>query len=290
MLGENLADVFKAFIEKVLLVVVRHPLGKNRAAAAYDACDALRNHRQILNEYAGVDGHVVHALLGLFLDDFEHDVAIQVFDALHARDGFINRHGADRNRRVAQDGFANLVNVAAGREIHYGVGAIVNGRVQFLQFLIDVRGDGGVADVRIDLAERGDADRHRLEFGMVDVRRDDHASASDFVADEFRGLLFPVGDVLHLFGDYSAAGISHLGEVSVGVGGPAFCDPFGARLGDRTIAVGPFEGSTVRRSHSLHRPDNLKLWLLYVARSEQGAVATQRRSLDALREHLRASA
>ena len=186
VLRENLADVVKTFVEKVLLVVVRHPLGQNRAAAAYDAGDALGNHRQILDQYAGVDGHVVHALLGLFLDDFEHHVGVQVFDALHARNRFIDRHGADRHGRMAQDGFANLVNVAAGGEIHHGIGAIVNGRVQLLQFLIDVRGDGGVADVRVDLAERGDADRHRLEFGMIDVGRDDHAPARDFVADQFR--------------------------------------------------------------------------------------------------------
>ena len=54
-------------------MVVRHPLGQDRAAAADDAGDALRNHGHILNEHAGVDGHVVDALLGLLFDDFEHD-------------------------------------------------------------------------------------------------------------------------------------------------------------------------------------------------------------------------
>ena len=40
-----------------------------------------------------------------------------------------------------------------------------------------------------------DADRHGLEFGMVDVGGDDHASAGDFIADEFGRDLFAVGDV-----------------------------------------------------------------------------------------------
>ena len=89
-----------------------------------------------------------------------------------------------------------VVDVAAGGEIHDGVGAVVDGGVQFFQFFVDVRGDGGVADVGVDLAERCDADGHRLEFGMVDVGGDDHAAASDFVADEFGRDFFAVGDVV----------------------------------------------------------------------------------------------
>ena len=35
-------------------------------------------------QHAGVDGHVVHALLGLLLDHLEHHVGGQVLDAPHA--------------------------------------------------------------------------------------------------------------------------------------------------------------------------------------------------------------
>ena len=79
-----------------------------------------------------MDGHVVHALRGLLFDDFEHDFGIQIFDALDAGDRFIDRDRADGNRRMAQDGFANFVNVAAGGKIHHRVGAIVHGGVQLL--------------------------------------------------------------------------------------------------------------------------------------------------------------
>jgi hypothetical protein len=41
VLRENLADVFEAFVEKILFVVVRHPLGQDRAASADDAGDAF---------------------------------------------------------------------------------------------------------------------------------------------------------------------------------------------------------------------------------------------------------
>ena len=83
---------------------------------------------------------------------------------------------------MADDGFANGGDVAAGGEIHHGVGSVVNGGVQLLEFFVDVGGDGGVADVGVDLAERLDADGHGLEFGMVDVGGDDHAAAGDFIA------------------------------------------------------------------------------------------------------------
>ena len=61
-----------------------------------------------------MDGHIVHALLALFGDHFKHDVRVQVFNALDAGDSFVERHGADRNWRVPQNGFADLVDVAAG--------------------------------------------------------------------------------------------------------------------------------------------------------------------------------
>jgi hypothetical protein len=76
VLRENLADVFEALVEEILLVVVGHPLRQNRAAAAYDSGDALRDHGHILNEHAGVDGHVIHALLRLLFDHFEHHAGL----------------------------------------------------------------------------------------------------------------------------------------------------------------------------------------------------------------------
>src|SRR5271157_3586930 len=179
---ENLAQVIEALVEKILFVVVSHPLREDGAATADDAGDAFRNQRQILNEHAGVNGHVVHALRRLLFDDFEHYFRVQVLDALDPRDGFIDRDRPDRHWRIAQNGLANLVNVAAGRKIHHRVGAIVHGGVQLFQFLVDLGSDGGVADVGVDLAERRYADRHGLEFGMVDVGGDDHAPASNFVA------------------------------------------------------------------------------------------------------------
>ena len=73
VLLENLDDVVEVFVEEILFVVVGHPLGEDGAAAADDAGDALGDQRQILDQHAGVDRHVVDALRGLLFDDFEHD-------------------------------------------------------------------------------------------------------------------------------------------------------------------------------------------------------------------------
>ena len=98
MLLEDLHDVFEALVQEVLFVMERHPLRQDCATSAHNACDALGNHRQVLDQHAGVDGHVIDALLGLLFDHFEHDVGRQVFDALYAGNRFVNRHRADRHR------------------------------------------------------------------------------------------------------------------------------------------------------------------------------------------------
>ena len=96
VLLEDLADVVEVLVEQILLVVLHHPFGQNRAAAADDAGDALGGQRHVLHQHAGVDGHVIDALLGLLLDHFEHHFRCQILHAAHAAERFIDRHGADR--------------------------------------------------------------------------------------------------------------------------------------------------------------------------------------------------
>ena len=119
-------------------MVIGHPLRENGTAAAHDSGDAFGNHGQVLDKHAGVDGHIVHTLGGLLFDDFQHDVGVEIFNALHAGDCFVNGHGTDRDRRVAQYGFTNFMNIAAGGEIHDRIGAVVHGGVKFFQFLINI--------------------------------------------------------------------------------------------------------------------------------------------------------
>ncbi len=139
-------------VQKILFVMVGHPLRQNRSAAADDSRDALGHHRNILHQQSRMNCEVVDALLGLLFDYFQVDVDVQVFELLHAIQRLINRHRPDRHGRIPQDRFANGVNVAAGRKIHHSIRPIVDGSVQLAQLFVNVRCDGGVADVCVDLA------------------------------------------------------------------------------------------------------------------------------------------
>ena len=94
------------------------------------------------------------------------------------------------------------------------------------------------------LQRRCDADRHRLELGMIDVGRDDHAAAGDFVADELGRQLFLVGNERHLFRDGALARVVHLGKIAGRVLFLAAGEPFCAGLGDVvTVAAVAIGGS-----------------------------------------------
>src|SRR5260370_16463802 len=118
---------------------------------------------------------------------------------------------------MAQNGFPNFVDVAAGREVHYRVGAVVDSSVQFLKLFIIIRRDRAVTDVCVDLTKGLDANAHGLKFGMIDVRWNDHPTASNFVAYQFWGNLLALGTIQHFFSDYALPSVVHLREIAVGV-------------------------------------------------------------------------
>ncbi len=161
------------------------PLGHDRAAARHDAGQALRRHRNERQPHTGVNREVVDTLLGLLDQRVAKDLPRQLFGlAVDFFERLIDRHRADRHRRVAQNPLARLVNVLAGRQIHHRVRAPANRPRHLLDFFADRRRDRGVADVGVDLHQKVAADDHRLGFRMIDVGRNDRAAARDFVADE----------------------------------------------------------------------------------------------------------
>ena len=181
-----------------------------------------------------MDRHVIDALLGLLFDHFKHDVDVEVFHAANAVQGLINRHCADRHRGFRDDSLADLGNIAARGEVHHGVGAELHRVVELVEFAGDVGSSGGVADIGVDLTRGPDADAHGLKGRVVDVGGDDHATAGDFVAHEFRSEAFALGDELHLAGDLAFAGIVHLGPDGIGPAG--ICPLFAHLVSSVTLA------------------------------------------------------
>src|SRR6266403_389871 len=78
------------------------------------------------------------------------------------------------------------MNVFARAKIHHGIGAPFCSPTHFLDFFLDRRSDGTVADVGVDLYEEIAADNHRLGFRMIDIRGDDRAAAGNLTPNELR--------------------------------------------------------------------------------------------------------
>ena len=211
--AHDLADLAEVRVGEVLLVVRQAPLRQDRSAARHDAGHAARRHRDVAQQHAGVDGEVVDALLGLLDERVAIDLPGQILGpAADLLERLVDRHGADRHRRVAEDPLARLVDVLAGRQIHHRVGAPQRRPAQLVDFLVDRRAHGRVADVGVDLHREVAADDHRLELGMVDVGRDDRAAARDLAAHELGVEALADRDELHLRRDDAPARVVQLGD------------------------------------------------------------------------------
>ncbi len=181
----DLADVFEVGVEEAFLVMGQAPLGHDGAAAGDDAGDALGGERHVVQAHAGVDGEVVHALLGLLDQGVAEHLPGEVLGlAVDLLQRLVDRHGADGHGGVAQDPLAGFVDVLAGGQIHQGVAAPAGRPHHLLDLLLDGGGDGGVADVGVDLHPEVAPDDHGLELRVVDVGGDDGAAAGDFLAHE----------------------------------------------------------------------------------------------------------
>ena len=120
--GHDVADFVPVGVEEIFLVMREAPFGHDAAAARDDARHAVGRERHKTQQHAGVDGEIVHALLGLFDEGVAEQFPREVFRA--AVDLFqrlVNRHGADGHGRVAQNPFPRGVNILAGGQIHDGV-------------------------------------------------------------------------------------------------------------------------------------------------------------------------
>ena len=185
--AHDVADLVEALVQERFLVPRQAPLGHDRAAARDDAGDAVGREVDVAEPHAGVDREVVHPLLALLDQRVAVHIPVELDRiAVDLLQRLINGNGADRHRRVADDPFARVVDVAAGREVHHRVGAPADRPHHLLHFLLDRGGDGGVADIGVDLGQEVAADDHRLQLGVVDVGRDDGAPARHFRTHEFR--------------------------------------------------------------------------------------------------------
>ena len=173
-------------VQERFLVVRQAPFRHDGAAARDDARQALGRHRHIAQQHTGVDGEVIDTLLGLLDEGVAEDFPRQIFGlAIDLFQRLVDGHGADGHGAVAHDPFARFVDMFTRRQVHHIIAAPADGPGHLFHFLADGRGDGGIADVRVDFHQEIAADNHRFHFRVVDVGGNDGAAAGDFLAHEF---------------------------------------------------------------------------------------------------------
>ncbi len=238
------------------------PLRHDGAAARNNAGNAICRQRYILQPYAGMDGEIIHALLGLFDQRIAENFPGQVFGlAVDFFQRLIDRHRADRHGRIAQNPFAGFVNVFSGGQVHQRVTTPARRPGHFFDFLFNGRSHRRITDIGVDLDPEIAANNHRLEFGVVDVRGNNRPPPGDFVTHEFRRdfignagaktlprmlpqqffvtlvlaqflqlYVFANRNIFHLRRDDALARVVHLGDISSGPGTARLANVFKPQL------------------------------------------------------------
>ena len=203
--GQNFAKLVKMRVERVFLLVDRHPLRHERPAAGNDPERPLRRQRDEVTQERAVDRHVIDPLLRLELDDPQKIFRLHVLDFFQLLRDLVKRDGPERHVRVVDDRLADLVNMLAGRKVHHRIGAAGNRAADLGQLAAQVALDRRIAEIGVDFGPAADPDSARNEaFLQVDpVGGNDEPPAGDFIPDRFDGQKFLFRDEFH-FRRYAA--------------------------------------------------------------------------------------
>ena len=215
ILRHHLSDSVEVLIQKVLLMMRRHPLRHNRASAAHNTRNPLRHHWNVLHQHARMNREVVHPLLRLLLNHLQVKVNIQILHPLHPPQRLIQRHRPDRHRRVPQNRLPDHRNIPTRRQIHHRIRTKMHSGMQLLQLLIHIRHQRRVANIRVDLAQALHANAHRLQLRMIDICRDNHRPLRNLRPHQLRRQLLLVRHKRHLFRDQPLTRKVHLAHVPV---------------------------------------------------------------------------
>ena len=145
-----------------------------------------------------MEGHEVHAVLGLFLNDFKEIVGFHFQGGaafgLGVGEGFVEGKCAYGDCRGFNDLLAEALDVSADGKIHQRVGAGVNGGVEFFHFafgcvVLTVHADAGA-----DFGGKTFADGHRFQVFVTGVGRDHNGTLFKAFQKFFFGDGFPFQD------------------------------------------------------------------------------------------------
>ncbi len=156
----DLADVLEMLVEEALLVVREAPFRHDRAAARDDAGDAVGRQRHIGEPHAGVDGEIVDPLLGLLDQRIAEDLPGQSLPRRRRPSRAPGRSARCRSAPGSCAGSTRACRGCCGR--WRGPSPCPRPSGSTTPSCRPRRrraGDGGVADVGVDLDEEVAADR-----------------------------------------------------------------------------------------------------------------------------------
>ena len=211
VLVADFEQLVKVLVEGVFVAGDLHPAKQQRAAAADDVHEAAGLLKGLDDRLvdAAVDGHKVHAVLGVRAHDFEQVVLGELDQRLfHVADGVVHGDGAHHERRLVDELLAELACLARVGEVHDGVGAKVLGDLDLLPFLGGIGLVARDAQVHVDLGGQAFADAkgaHAL-FDVHDVGGNGDAAVGHALADVLGVAMLALGDFLHLRCDLPGAG------------------------------------------------------------------------------------
>ena len=252
-------------------MVRQAPAGHDGAAAGDDAGDPVGGQRDVPQQHAGVDGHVVDALLALLDHGVPEDLPGQgVCFAVDLLQRLVDRDRADGDGGVADDPFAGRVDVVPGRKVHHRVRAPLRGPLELVDLLGDGAGYRGVADVRVDLHQERLPDDHRLGLRVVDVAGDDGPAGGDFAADKLDVAVLPQCDEAHLRCHDALPRVMHLGDRTAFDGAARFgrCAP-------------PFRRGGTASNRGLPVVEQVRSRPLYGSVSPRPAIQSRRKAAQA---------
>jgi len=155
LLGQ-VEEVVEVPVEGVLLPVVQDPRHQEGPAPGYHighpGC-ALQTLHGLLGDPA-VHRHEVHAVLGMLDDAVEDVILVHVHQRAlpgHPQPGLVDGHGAHGQGAGVDDLPTDGVYVPACAQVHDGIGAVLHGQADLLQFLLDLHAVAGRAHVDVDL-------------------------------------------------------------------------------------------------------------------------------------------
>ena len=129
---------------------------------------------------ARVDGHEIHPLPGLGFDVLEEILERGVFDFGDAPRRLIDRHRPHGPVEFIQQKTPEGLRVFPHGKIHDGVGAELISKTGLLFFLPEIGGDGGNADVDIDLGGAAPPHAAHPQGGVSRIGGDGHAPRGEF--------------------------------------------------------------------------------------------------------------